>query len=65
MNRDSLEGKWKEIKGTVRAKWGALTEDELEQVAGDRDKLEGVVQQKYGKSKDAAKREVNAFIDSL
>lgn len=65
MNTDILEGKWKEIKGTVRAKWGDLTDDEVDQVAGNREKLEGLVQQKYGKTKDAAKKEVNDFIDSL
>lgn len=65
MNTDMIEGKWKELKGTVRAKWGDLTDDEIEQVAGEREKLEGLVQQRYGKSKDEAKREVDAFFDSL
>lgn len=65
MNTDMLEGKWKEIKGSVRAKWGELTDDEVEQVAGNTERLAGLIQQKYGRSKDEAKREVNDFIDSL
>lgn len=65
MNKDILEGKWKEAKGTVRAKWGELTDDEVDQVAGNRERLEGLVQQKYGKTKEAAKQEVDAFIDAL
>ncbi|SOC04928.1 CsbD family protein [Rhodobacter maris] len=65
MNTDMIEGKWKELKGSVRAKWGELTDDEIEQVAGEREKLEGLVQQKYGKTKEAAKREVDDFFDSI
>ncbi|MFD2174865.1 CsbD family protein [Rhodobacter lacus] len=65
MNSDMIEGKWKELKGTVRAKWGELTDDEIEQVAGEREKLEGLVQQKYGKTKDAARKEVDDFFDSI
>lgn len=65
MNKDILEGKWKEAKGTVRAKWGELTDDEVDQVAGNRERLEGLVQQKYGKTKEDAKKEVNDFIDAL
>ncbi|RWR51847.1 CsbD family protein [Sinirhodobacter ferrireducens] len=65
MNTDMLEGKWKEIKGSVRAKWGELTDDEVEQVAGNTERLAGLIQQKYGRSKEEAKREVNDFIESL
>lgn len=65
MNTDMLEGKWKEIKGSVRAKWGELTDDEVEQVAGNTERLAGLIQQKYGRSKEEAKREVNDFINSL
>lgn len=64
MNKDILEGKWKELKGTVRQKWGDLTDDEVDQVAGNRERLEGLVQQKYGKTKEAAKREVDEFLDA-
>ncbi|MBZ4021998.1 general stress protein CsbD [Rhodobacter sp. TJ_12] len=65
METNVIEGKWKELKGTVRAKWGELTDDEIDQVAGEREKLEGIVQQKYGKTKEEAKQEVDAFFDSL
>ncbi|WP_444452098.1 CsbD family protein [Rhodobacter capsulatus] len=65
MNTDIIEGKWKEIKGAVRAKWGDLTDDELEQVAGERERLEGLVQQKYGRTKEAAKKEVDDFLSKL
>ncbi|KQB11839.1 CsbD family protein [Rhodobacter capsulatus] len=65
MNTDIIEGKWKEIKGAVRAKWGDLTDDEIEEIAGERERLEGLVQQKYGRTKEAAKKEVDEFLSKL
>lgn len=65
MNSDMLKGKWKEVKGSVRSKWGELTDDEIEHAAGEREKIEGLVQQKYGRTKEQAKKEVSDFIDSL
>ncbi|OCX62820.1 general stress protein CsbD [Thioclava sp. SK-1] len=64
MNNDILKGKWKELSGSVKAKWGDLTDDEITQAEGDREKLEGLIQQKYGKSKEEAKKEVDSFLDS-
>ena len=48
MNKNILEGKWMQLRGAVREKWGQLTDDELDQIAGKRDKLSGVLQEKYG-----------------
>lgn len=59
MNWDVIEGKWKEMKGAVREKWGDLTDDELEQIAGKKDKLAGVLQQKYGKTKEVIDKEID------
>lgn len=65
MNTDQIEGKWHQIKGSVRARWGKLTDDDLDRIAGNRELLLGEIQERYGKSKEEAKREVNEFIDSL
>ncbi|MDC0116018.1 CsbD family protein [Octadecabacter sp.] len=65
MNWDQIQGKWKEASGSVKAKWGELTDDEVAEIDGDREALEGKIQAKYGKTKEEAKKEVNAFIDSL
>ena len=65
MNWDQLQGKWTEFKGSAREKWGELTDDELEQAKGDREKLAGKIQQRYGKSKEEAKKEVDNWIASL
>ncbi|EBA08427.1 CsbD family protein [Sagittula stellata] len=62
MDRDRIEGKWTEIKGMMREKYGEITDDELEQARGDREQLEGQLQQKYGKSKDDARRIVDDML---
>jgi uncharacterized protein YjbJ (UPF0337 family) len=62
MNEDVLKGKWKEIKGGVKEKWGKLTEDDLTQVEGNQEKLLGLLQQKYGYAKDKAEQEYKDFI---
>jgi len=65
MNWDQVKGKWKETTGTVKAKWGELTDDEVAEIDGDREALEGKIQAKYGKTKEQAKKEVDDFIDSI
>jgi uncharacterized protein YjbJ (UPF0337 family) len=62
MNEDILKGKWKEIKGEVKVKWGKLTDDDLAQVEGNTEKLLGLLQQKYGYAKDKADQEYKDFI---
>tara|TARA_R110002051_G_scaffold1008_1_gene4872 strand:+ start:5583 stop:5780 length:198 start_codon:yes stop_codon:yes gene_type:complete len=63
MNWDQVEGKWKQMTGNLKAKWGDLTDDDLTEVAGDRQALEGKIQAKYGKSKEQAKEEVDQFLN--
>ena len=63
MNEDILKGKWKEIKGGIKEKWGKLTDDEITRVEGSEEKFIGMLQTKYGYSKDEAKREYDSFID--
>jgi uncharacterized protein YjbJ (UPF0337 family) len=57
MNENILEGKWKQLRGAIREKWGELTDDELDQIAGKRDKLAGLLQEKY------AERQINDFLE--
>lgn len=65
MNTDILEGKWKQLKGSVQAKWGEITDDEFEQVKGNRERLIGLVQEKYGKKKDDVRKEVDDYLKSI
>jgi len=59
MNWDQVKGEWKQLKGAMREQWAKLTDDDLEAAAGDRDKLLGKIQERYGYEKERA----NKFID--
>jgi uncharacterized protein YjbJ (UPF0337 family) len=59
MNWDQLEGKWKQMKGSVRTRWGKLTDDDLETIAGQKDQLVGKIQERYGIHKDEAQKQVD------
>lgn len=61
MNNDQIAGKWKQLKGEAKVMWGKLTDDELDQAEGNKDKLAGMVQERYGKTKEDAQREVDDF----
>ncbi len=63
-NWESIQGHWNDYKGRVKEKWGKLTEDDLEQIEGRRDRLIGALQQRYGATKDKAEEQVNSFIAS-
>jgi uncharacterized protein YjbJ (UPF0337 family) len=65
MNWDTISGNWKQFTGKVKEKWGKLTDDDLTTVAGKRDQLAGILQQRYGYAKDQAEREVDEFANSL
>ena len=59
MNWDIVEGKWTQFKGDVKKQWGKLTDDELDVIAGNRDKLVGKIQESYGVSRDNADKQVD------
>ena len=59
MNKDEFEGKWKQIRGQARQWWGKLTDDDLERVGGKFEQFVGVVQEKYGYTREAAETEIN------
>ena len=61
MNTDQLKGMWNQIKGEAKQRWGRFTDDEIDKVDGDHDKLVGMIQERYGKTKEEAKREVDPW----
>jgi uncharacterized protein YjbJ (UPF0337 family) len=61
MNWDTVEGKWKQMRGEFRKKWGKLTDDDFDVIAGHRDVLAGKIQERYGIAKDEAERQVTDF----
>jgi len=61
MNWDRIEGNWKQFKGKVKVQWGKLTDDQLDVIAGKRDKLAGKIQETYGCSKDETEKQLTAW----
>ena len=61
MNKNQLEGNWKQIKGKVKAQWGKLTDDDLDVIAGNREQLSGKIQKSYGIAQEEAERQLAAF----
>jgi uncharacterized protein YjbJ (UPF0337 family) len=62
LNQDVFEGKWKEMRGQVKEWWGKLTDDDLERAGGKADQLIGLLQQKYGYTRERAEQEFNRKI---
>jgi uncharacterized protein YjbJ (UPF0337 family) len=65
MNWDRIEGNWKQFKGSARAQWGRLTDDELDIIEGNREKLAGRIQETYGIARDEAERQVDEWLKCL
>jgi uncharacterized protein YjbJ (UPF0337 family) len=65
MNSEQFEGKWKQIQGQIRQKWGHLTDNDMQVIAGKRDVLIGRVEERYGLAKEKATAEVDGFLKSL
>jgi uncharacterized protein YjbJ (UPF0337 family) len=62
MNKDILEGKWKQMGGEVKSWWGKLTDDDLDRVAGKADVLAGLLQEKYGYTREHAADEIDKHV---
>ena len=65
MDRDVIEGKWTEIKGQLREAYGDLTDDDVEETKGNREQMEGVLQQKLGKSKNEVRQTVDRILNNI
>jgi uncharacterized protein YjbJ (UPF0337 family) len=65
MNWDVVKGKWKQVKGEARVKWGEITDDEMDQIGGEKDKLVGKLQERYGWSREEAEKRAEEFASAL
>lgn len=65
MEDDILHGRWRQFQGEIRKWWGELTNDEVERIQGSRDILVGILQERYGYSKEMALQEVADFLDVM
>lgn len=63
MNEDIIKGKWAEIKGAIKEQWGDLTDDELVEIEGKTEKLAGILQTKYGYTKEKAEQAYKDVIE--
>jgi uncharacterized protein YjbJ (UPF0337 family) len=63
MNKDVFEGKWKQIRGQAKAWWGKLTDDDLNKVAGKFESFVGLLQEKYGYSRERAQEEIEKHVN--
>lgn len=64
MNSDQLQGKWKQMKGSVKERWGKLTDDDIDIINGQNDQLVGKVWERYGIAKEEAQRQVEDWMRS-
>ena len=62
MNDDVFKGKWMQLKGQIKEKWGQLTDDDFDAAAGQRDQIVGRIQERYGLAKDEVNRQLDALI---
>ena len=62
MNRNRIAGNWKQLKGSARQQWGRLTEDDLEVVAGKREHLAGMIQEAYGITREASRKQLSEWL---
>lgn len=65
MNQDIIQGKWTQIKGSLKTKWGKLTDDDLSRIDGNHQYLVGKLQERYGIAKEKARVEVKEFERTL
>ena len=61
MNRDVLQGNWKQLRGRAKEMWGSLTDDDLDQIDGRMDRLLGALQKRYGYAREKAEAELDRF----
>lgn len=62
---DKIVGKWMQLKGEIQSRWGKLTDDEVAQINGEREKLAGRLQELYGIAKEEANRQIDEWADAL
>lgn len=65
MNKDTIGGKWKQLRGRIQTQWGKLTNDDLDVVEGNGEYLAGKIQERYGVAKDEATKQVRDFERSV
>jgi uncharacterized protein YjbJ (UPF0337 family) len=63
MNEDILQGKWKQVRGEIKSQWGKLTDNDLDRIEGKSEKLAGILQERYGYTRQEAERRIADFLE--
>ena len=61
MNKDQVEGTWRQLKGKVKEKWGQLTDDELDEYEGKTEQLAGLIQKRTGEAREAVQEQLDEW----
>jgi len=61
MNEDTIKGQWKQLRGTLKSRWGKLTDDDLQTASGSTEYLAGKLQERYGIARDEAEKQIRDF----
>ena len=64
MNSEILKGRWNQLKGDIRTRWGKITDDDLLQIQGNAEQFIGKLQERYGYKREQAEKELNDFLNS-
>jgi uncharacterized protein YjbJ (UPF0337 family) len=64
MNQDILQGRWEQLKGKARIKWGKLTNDDIDQIQGERQKLVGKLRERHGLATERAEQDVDDWLET-
>jgi len=56
MNKDQMQGNWEQFKGQIKQQWGKLTDNDLDRIRGNEQEAEGILQERYGHTKEQAKK---------
>ncbi len=65
MQQDIMKGRWKQVQGDVKKLWGRLTNDDIQRIEGSREKLAGILQERYGYTRQAANQKVADFLEDI
>ncbi len=65
MNWDQVQGNWKQVTGKIKAKWGKVTDNDLTEIAGRREQLAGILQERYGYATEQVEKELDEFTQAL
>ena len=65
MNEDILKGRWNQMQGDLKKWWGRLTDDDIQRIEGSKEKLAGILQERYGYSRQAAEEQVAMFLEKV